>query len=219
MLVVTDGKENAPPKLASISSITANTFAIGIGLPSNISTDALNALTLNHPRLPARHRRDHDRRLVPADQVLLQVLAGVSNAGIVVDPDGRLPFAPSTGSPSRSAMPTWAFDAIVLCEAPSLLEFELEAPTERSSTPGSRGRAGRSSTTSNDHLSFYRVALARSARRSRWDSRGDVADRPAADRPRAGRQAPAQRGGQRARADCPTARSCTATRTSPSTRT
>ena len=49
MLVLTDGEENTPPMLADVSSsITSNTFAVGLGQPENISTVALNTLTQNH---------------------------------------------------------------------------------------------------------------------------------------------------------------------------
>ena len=45
-VVLTDGIENVPPMVNSIGgSITANTFAIGIGTANSISTDALNTLT------------------------------------------------------------------------------------------------------------------------------------------------------------------------------
>lgn len=49
MLVLTDGQENTPPRLADVAgSITANTFAIGLGRPENISVAALDALTQGH---------------------------------------------------------------------------------------------------------------------------------------------------------------------------
>ena len=49
MLVLTDGVENTAPFLSAVgSSIAANTFAIGLGTPYNISTAALSQLTQAH---------------------------------------------------------------------------------------------------------------------------------------------------------------------------
>ena len=46
MVVLTDGMWNRPPALADVSgSITANTYAVGLGLPSNISVPALTCET------------------------------------------------------------------------------------------------------------------------------------------------------------------------------
>jgi hypothetical protein len=159
MLVVTDGKENTPPMLSSISSITANTFAIGIGLPSNISTDALDALTLNHHGyllVTGAITTDATFRLT---KYFLQVLAGVSNAGIVVDPDGRLPFGAEHRIAFTICDADMGFDAIVLCEAPSLLEFQLEAPDGTLVDPGVAGAEPTIEYVVDRHVSFYRVAL------------------------------------------------------------
>jgi hypothetical protein len=159
MLVVTDGKENTPPKLATISSITANTFAIGIGLPSNISTDALNALTLNHHGYLLVTGAITTEASFRLTKYFLQVLAGVSNAGIVVDPDGRLPFGAEHRIAFTICDADMGFDAIVLCEAPSLLDFQLEAPDGTLVDPGVAGVEPTIEYVVDSHVSFYRVAL------------------------------------------------------------
>ena len=44
-MVLTDGIENVAPMIASVMpSITASTYAVGLGLPSGISVAALDAL-------------------------------------------------------------------------------------------------------------------------------------------------------------------------------
>ena len=49
MVVLTDGMWNRPPPLADVTgSITANTYAVGLGLPSNISVPALTTLCQGH---------------------------------------------------------------------------------------------------------------------------------------------------------------------------
>jgi hypothetical protein len=77
MVVLTDGVENTAPMLSTVSSsITANTFAIGLGLPSNISVAALTALTQGHNGyllVTGELTTDQRTRLT---KYFLQVLAG-----------------------------------------------------------------------------------------------------------------------------------------------
>jgi len=159
MLVVTDGKENVPPMISSVaSSITANTFAIGIGLPSNISVAALNALTQNHLGyllVTGSITTDVSFRLT---KYFLQVLAGVTNAAVVIDPEGRLAIGAEHRIPFSVCDADIGFDAIVLCDAPQLLEFELEAPDGTRFDPSAAARPTIDYFVL-PHSSFYRVAL------------------------------------------------------------
>jgi hypothetical protein len=129
MVVVTDGVENTPPMIADVaSSITANTFAIGIGLPSNISVPALDALTQNHHGyllVTGTITTDASFRLT---KYFLQVLAGVTNANVVIDPQGQLTIGSEHRIPYQLCEADYGFDAIVLCETPELLDVSLEAP-------------------------------------------------------------------------------------------
>lgn len=159
MIVVTDGVENTPPMISAVgSSITANTFAIGIGLPANISVSALNALTLNHLGyllVTGTITTDVSFRLT---KYFLQVLAGVTNAAIVVDPQGRLSRGAEHRIPFSICEADIAFDAIVLCDAPELLEFELESPDGTRIDPGMVGQPT-IEYAAQQRACFYRVAL------------------------------------------------------------
>ena len=79
MVVLTDGQWNTPPSLATVSaSITANTFAVGLGLPSNISVPALTTLCQGHNgflRVTGAISTDQSMRLT---KYFLQVLAGIT---------------------------------------------------------------------------------------------------------------------------------------------
>jgi IgA Peptidase M64/von Willebrand factor type A domain len=159
MIVVTDGVENTPPMISSVgSSVTANTFAIGIGLPANISVAALNALTLNHLGylvVTGTITSDVSFRLT---KYFLQALAGITNAAIVIDPQGRLPRGAEHRIPFSICEADIGFDAIVLCDAPELLAFELEAPD------GTRIDPSAAAQSTIDYFAqqeacFYRVSL------------------------------------------------------------
>lgn len=99
MVVFTDGIENEPKFIRDVlASIDDRTFAIGLGSAAQVSTAALNTLTrgtggylLLTDELAATI--DDTFRL---DKCFLQILAGVTNSSIVLDPDGFVsPGAPA----------------------------------------------------------------------------------------------------------------------------
>lgn len=103
MIVFTDGLENTPPMIADVlSSIDTRTFAIGLGNEQQVSTAALHALAhstggyLLLTGLLTGSTDDYFR----VSKYFLQILAGVTNTNVVVDPSGsvvpgttvRIPF-------------------------------------------------------------------------------------------------------------------------------
>ena len=103
LIVFTDGRENEPVSIASVSgSINNRTFAIGLGNETQVNTNALTLLTngtggyLKLTGLLSSSIDDYFR--VP--KYFLQILAGVTNTNIIRDPNGyisagqevRIPF-------------------------------------------------------------------------------------------------------------------------------
>jgi len=103
MIVFTDGLENEPVSIASVSgAINNRTFAIGLGNESQVNTNALTQLTngtggyLKLTGLLSASIDDYF--LLP--KYFLQILAGVTNNNIILDPTGyiasgqvvRIPF-------------------------------------------------------------------------------------------------------------------------------
>ena len=129
MVVLTDGVENTPPMLSSVmSSITANTYAIGLGLPANISVDALDTLTKDNAGyllVTGELNTDQRTRLT---KYFLQVLAGVTNAEIVTDPSGALPPGVTHRVPFQVTEADYGLDVFVLTPLPQLMLVALEAP-------------------------------------------------------------------------------------------
>lgn len=157
MLVLTDGMENTAPMLADVSSsITANTFAIGLGIPENISVAALNVLTQGHNGyllVTGTLTSDQATRL---NKYFLQILAGITNANVVLDPPGVLIPGLVQRVPFQMSEADYGLDVFVLCDAPWAIQFVLEAPDGTLVTPVSGGNvqyvvAG--------HLSYYRLSL------------------------------------------------------------
>jgi IgA peptidase M64/VWA domain-containing protein len=158
MLVLTDGVENTAPMLIDVrSSITASTFAVGLGRPENISVAALSSLTQAHNGyvlVTGTITPDQAARL---NKYFLQILAGATNANVILDPHGEL----TPGAEHR--IPFWvsesdiSVDAFLLAPVPGFIDFQLETPDGTRITPGSAG--GNIQFVPGPRVSFYRLAL------------------------------------------------------------
>lgn len=160
MVLLTDGMWNVPPSLADVSgSITANTFAVGFGLPSNISVPALTTLTGGHNGyllITGAITPDQTMRL---SKYFLQILAGVTNAQIAADPGGVLYSKSEHRIPFRICEADFGMDAIVLSRTPYMIDFQLEAPDGTRITPASGGMGANSKFVMSRYASYYRCAL------------------------------------------------------------
>ncbi|MGW0828671.1 M64 family metallopeptidase [Streptomyces sp. NPDC002845] len=129
MVVLTDGMENTPPTIAAASAgLSANTFAIGLGLPHNISVAALQALTQGHQGyLLVTGALDTSQRYRLA-KYFLQILAGVTNANVILDPHGNLPFGAEHRIPFVVSEADIGLDTFLLTPHPEIMDFTLETP-------------------------------------------------------------------------------------------
>lgn len=129
MVVLTDGMENTPPMIADVlGSINANTYAIGFGTPANISVAALNQLTQNtngYLVVTGTITPDIRFRLI---KYFLQILAGITNANVVLDPQGELILGAKHRIPFAMSEADMGMDVILLCPAPYYVDFLLETP-------------------------------------------------------------------------------------------
>jgi len=160
MLVLTDGEENTAPFLADVgSSITANTFAIGLGQPENISTAALNTLTQGHNGyllITGTITPDQSTRL---SKYFLQILAGITNANIVLDPHGMLTPGVVHRIPFAIADPDYGMDVFLLTPVPGYINFEIEAPDGERFSPASVAGLTNLQYVQTQGLAYYRLSL------------------------------------------------------------
>jgi hypothetical protein len=160
MVVLTDGEENTRPMLSEVSgSISANTFAVGLGLPSNISVAALSQLTLGHNGyllITGAITTDQSTRLT---KYFLQILAGITNANVIVDPHGELVDRAEHKIPFLVTEADIGLDVIVLCQFPQLLNFQLETPNGRRVTPVDAGALGTFEFVPKANVVYYRASL------------------------------------------------------------
>ncbi|GAA3685253.1 hypothetical protein GCM10022267_85040 [Lentzea roselyniae] len=135
-VVFTDGHETADKTIAAAaSSVHSRVFAIGLGTADQLNPGALSDIangTGGYLLLTGNPGAD--------DQLLLQkyfaqVLAGATNAAIVVDPDGFVPVGGKVVVPFLLTAADIRADVLVLGEAARALRVELIAPDGSTASP------------------------------------------------------------------------------------
>ena len=160
MVVLTDGVQNTPPMLADVTpSITANTFAVGLGMPANLNVAALSVLTQGHNGyllITGAVTPDQRTRLT---KYFLQILAGITNAAVVVDPSGQLPSGTVHRIPFDVTEADYGLDVFVLTPEPKWLECVLQAPDGTLIDAGVLAAEGTGEEARQAGLSLYRLVL------------------------------------------------------------
>lgn len=161
LLVLTDGMENTAPFIADVSSaINDFTYAVGFGTPENISVAALQALSGNHGGyLLITGAISGDNRFL-LQKYFLQILAGISNAEIVLDPQGYL--VPGTGQviPFPITEADYGADVILLTPYPQYVSFRLRPPTTAQIIdPATAAAQPNMEFVRSNSVSYYRMGL------------------------------------------------------------
>lgn len=129
LVVLTDGHENRPRFLSEVSAlINERVFAIGLGTPEAIQPIALNTLTNGtggYMLMTGMLDGDDPYRLA---KYYLQILTGVTNDQVVLDPDGWLPFGETQSIPFYLNEADQSVDTILLIPFPKLVQMRLRTP-------------------------------------------------------------------------------------------
>ncbi|OUL72727.1 hypothetical protein CA603_45185 [Paraburkholderia hospita] len=156
MVVLTDGMENTPPWIAQ-ETVTANTFAVGLGVPSDIDIGKLEGLTSGHQGyllVSGLLTQDQKYRL---QKFFLQILAGITNANIVLDPEGLIIPKSTYRIPFYLTEADYGADIILLSDKPRSIAFTLETPDGTTIKPASASPNIQFVVT--PQVSFYRLGL------------------------------------------------------------
>ena len=160
IIVFTDGFETASQYISDVQDqITSNVFAVALGTAQQIQPNALTELCNDHQgflRLTGALGNDDLFRL---NKYFLQILAGVTNEDIVVDPEGYINPGDKHRIPFRLNEADIGSDVILLTPAPQFIDFALEAPDgsivdriQANTTPGMSHSFG-------TNVAFYRMTL------------------------------------------------------------
>jgi len=142
MIIFTDGHETAAEYIDDVDHLINNrTYAIGLGNTDTIQPTALEALTGSTQGyvLLTGDLAGDDYFLLA--KYYLQILAGVINEEIVMDPQGFLKFNHKVSIPFTLTEADITSDIILLTPSPEAFCFTLETPAGDKITPSSNTSA------------------------------------------------------------------------------
>lgn len=173
LVVLTDGVENRPRMIADVASdINEFTYAVGLGQPQNISVQALQTISGNNGGyLLVTGAIGTDNRFL-LQKYFLQILAGISNADIVLDPDGHLIPGRVERVPFQLTAGDAGVDVILLTPYTKVVDFRVQTPSGQiiepwraMSDPGMRFLLS-------EAVTYYRLALPIEFMPNRFDAGG-----------------------------------------------
>jgi len=130
IVVFTDGFETADKRIAAVSGIiNERVFAIGLGTAAQIQPTALSALTNGTGGYLLLTGALNDDNAFLLNKYFMQVLAGVTNQDVVLDPEGYLPLNIKHRIPFFLNEADISVDVILVSQdPPSLFHWHLETP-------------------------------------------------------------------------------------------
>ena len=160
MVVLTDGNENVTPYIDNVSAgISAQTYAVGFGTAGNVSEPALQRVTSGNEGyllVTGAIATDNQYRLT---KYFLQILAGITNAAIVVDPQGQLTIGAEHRIPFLLTEADVGADVVLLSPAARVIDFQLETPGGDRIDPIRAGAEPALEHTLRPRLAFFRFTL------------------------------------------------------------
>jgi hypothetical protein len=160
MIVLTDGQETAPKYISQVqSSITDRVFAIGLGTLQEINPVALTQLTNGTGGYIVMTGTLNQDDYFVLSKYYLQILAGVTNQQIVVDPDGQMLPGQVARIPFRLNEADISSDVILLSPAPQVFQFALETPTGQVIDPSMVVMVPGMSFVPSNRTAYYRMTL------------------------------------------------------------
>ena len=160
LVVLTDGNENRTRWIADVADqINENTYAVGVGTAANTSAAALETISGSHGGYllitGAAIGGDNEFLL---KKYFLQILAGVSNAEVVLDPVGVISARQVQRIPFVICDQDNLADVILLTQDRKDLQFLLETPYGQL-VDSNIARAAGGQFVATDRVSYYRIPL------------------------------------------------------------
>jgi len=177
VVVFTDGDENTAKFISDIESkIDDRVYAIGLGTVNELKPVGLSKLVKNtggYLMLTGPLSASEQFRLA---KYYLQILSGVTNSQIVVDPDGHIGPNEVIRVPFDLTEADFATDVILLSPYRKVLDFTVETPLGEVIDPSVVGGLVDSAFVAGVSLDAYRLSLpvistASSAHAGRWYAR------------------------------------------------
>lgn len=159
-IVLTDGHETEPKYIADVAGlINERVYAIGLGTADQIQPAALTALTNGTGGYTLMTGPIGTSEYFRLSKYYLQILAGVTNADIVLDPEGALLPGMKHRIPFNLNETDIYTDVICLSPAPWALRFTVETPDGDVITPAIAAPAAGIEYFVGQQNVFYRISL------------------------------------------------------------
>ncbi len=163
MLVLTDGNENTDPLINALPAGTINqtTFAIGFGLPGQVSDPILSQIAANSGGylLVTGDMTNNDERFKLA-KLFIQILKDATLNQTVVDPEGLLLWKGQPQEiPFQISDTDVSVDVAVLSPLPLALDFRLITPSGKMITPAQSGVEPNVRYVVGQDVAYYRLML------------------------------------------------------------
>jgi hypothetical protein len=173
LVVLTDGIENSPRWISEVSAeINETTYAVGLGQPQNISVPALQTVSGNNGGyllVTGAISGDNRFRL---QKYFLQILAGINNAEVVLDPDGELSRGEVHRIPFQLSDADTGVEVVLLTPRPDAVDFRLQTPNGLLIEPWRATTEPAMVYETGSGLAYYRLALPTQLRPNRFDQAG-----------------------------------------------
>jgi hypothetical protein len=160
LMVLTDGIENRPQYIADVAGqINEFTYAVGLGQPQNISAVALQTISGNNGGyLLITGAIDSGNQFL-LQKHFLQILAGISNAQVVLDPQGQLMPGRGERIPFQITAADTAIDVILLTPDTKIVDFRLQMPGGQIIEPWLANSTAGMRLVLSRGVSYYRLTL------------------------------------------------------------
>lgn len=131
IVVLTDGFETAAKYISDVQPLingNQHIYAIGLGTAQEVQPTALNALCNGHNGYLLMTGTIDTSNYFRLAKYYLQILTGISNSNIILDPDGFIQPGQKHRIPFRITEADITSDIILLCPYPDAIEMLLETP-------------------------------------------------------------------------------------------
>ena len=164
IVILTDGAENhngfARRYIADVAgSVDSRVYAIGLGTAENVQPAALEALCNGHQGYLLMTGPLDTSATFRLAKYYQQILAGVTNQDIIVDPEGTILPGQAHRIPFDLNEADITADIILLTSAPQVFQFYLQAPSGDIIDPGAIGGNPAISLKVGNNVAFYHLTL------------------------------------------------------------
>ena len=160
IFVFTNNHKTASKYIANVSDqINDRVFTIGLGKTENIKPSALNAIVNSNGEYLLLTDTLNDNSIFKLAKYFLQILVGVNNEAVVLDPDGTLFADQEHRIPFNLNEADITSDVILMLPRPQLIDFHLETPNGQILTPADSASLPGLTHSYGNNVAFYRLTL------------------------------------------------------------